>query len=232
MAAKQQTYIVPSVGTKGKFTFKQPFDNEKYNGKEYEVSAIREIKELQDSGERPYESIYQIMSISQSDFEEDLEQRVPILVLTDPASKYLYVPADLVQGMPDVTGIKYQEIIIAASLGLVPYYENLDGEVLKKVRDEVVETIKDSYGVNTEVKEIRGSAIRYVTDAEHRKYKRLREKNQVDLFTYKSRYRQISSDYEALKKQYKSLESFLIKQIKNGTIKATQLEDPNEYDNQ
>lgn len=218
MADQKQTYVVPSIGTKGKFTFKQPFDNEQYNGKEYQVSAIRELKELQDSGEKPYESIYQIMSISQSDFEDDITNNVPILVLTDQAGKYLYVPADLVQGMPETTGTKYQEIILAASLGLVPYVHDLS-----LVKNEVIEAIKNTYGVTTTIEEVRGSAIRYVSSEEDKKYQRLLNNNKSTKFTYKAQFKELEKAHSLLQGQYKKLEDLVIRLIKAGKVEATEI---------
>lgn len=211
MATTTKTYIVPTIGTKGRFTFSKPYDNEKYNGREYQVTAIRELKELSDSGEKPYETIYQIMSISQSEYEEDLTENVPVLVLTDEAGKYLYVPADLVSGMPDITGVKYQEIILAASLGLVPLNTNL--EELKK---DVIETITEKFGVKTTVEEVRGSAIKYVDDETHKKYQRLLKLEKANTFTYKARCRSLEEINKELTEKYKELEAYVINKIETG----------------
>ena len=217
-----QTYIIPTIGTKGRFTFKKPFDNEKYNGKEYQVSAIRNLKELQDSGEKPYDAIYQIMSISQTDFEDDLNSGVPILVLSDLAGKYLYVPADLVQGMPDITGVKYQEIILAASLGLVPY--TTDTESLKDLKEAMVEVITERFGINTTIEEVRGSAIKFIDESEHKKYQRLLNKNKANKYTYKARYKTLNNSYNDLQLKYNELEKYVISKIQDGTIPNTDFE--------
>lgn len=213
MASTTKTYVVPTIGTKGKFTFHKPFDAEKYNEKEYQVTAIRELKELSDSGEKPFETIYQIMSISQSEYEDDLTNNVPVLVLTDEAGKYLYVPADLVEGMPDITGVKYQEIILAASLGLIPL--NTDIAELKK---DIIQTIIDGFGVTTTVEEVRGSAIKYIEEADHKKYQRLLTNNKNEKFSYRARCRVLENTLEEVSKKYKDLEAYVISKINEGKL--------------
>ena len=213
MASQTKTYVIPTIGTKGRFTFKSPFDNEKYNGKEYTVVAIRELKELSDSGEKPYEGIYQIMSISQAEYENDLINNVPVLVITDDSGKYLYVPADLVEGMPDITGVKYQEIIVAASLGLIP----LDFDIAQ-LKTEIIDTIKNGFGVTTTVEEVRGSAIKYVTETDHKKYQRLLTKNKGEVFSYRARCKELDLALETIKEKYRILEQYVISKIEDGTL--------------
>ena len=120
------SFVIPPIGAKGRFNFLEPFNNEQYKKEELKVSAVRAFKELKDSGIDIYELIYRPVGLSENDLLEDMDNNVPIIILESQAGKYLNIPANRIQSLPDISGVKYQQRMLVANLGLLPLDFNLD----------------------------------------------------------------------------------------------------------
>ena len=96
-------FIVPPLGAKGRFKFVEPFNKEQYQNEELRVSAIRTFKELKDSSIDVYELIYQPVGLTENDLLKDIENNIPIVVLESQAGKYLNIPANKIQSLPDIS---------------------------------------------------------------------------------------------------------------------------------
>lgn len=189
-----QTYIVPKVGSKGRFEFKPPFNKPETLKTEYTVYSIRSLKELKDSGEQPYEMIYSPNGLTETDFKDDLNNNIPVLCLVNSGGDYLYIPADMVKSLPDISGVKYQEIILAISLGYIPVNTNLD-----VTKDTIVNTVYDTFGVTSTIEEVKGSGITLIDEVEHERYMKLLNNKRLESLSYKSKYEKLLRSYEDVK---------------------------------
>lgn len=203
------TYIIPPVGSKGRFTFKEPFNQEDYENQELTVSAVRTLKELQDNNIDVYKTIYALVGLSENDFLTDFANSVPIVVFASTANNYLYVPANRVSGLPDTSGVKYQEVILAINLGLLPL-----GYDLELVKSDTIETIHDRLGVQSTVQEVKSSGIMLIDPLEDDKFMRLLENKKTENLSYRTRYYRLLEQYNSLRKLYEDLEQYVI-QLKN-----------------
>ena len=104
-----QQVILPSIGTSGSFIFLEPFNKEEYNNLQLTVESVRSLVELSRSGIDPFTTIYEPYLLSETDFQDALDNNIPILVLRTLDNNLLYVPADRVSKLPDTTGVRYQE---------------------------------------------------------------------------------------------------------------------------
>lgn len=199
-----QTYIVPKIGTKGKFDFKPPFNKVETLRTQYTVQAIRSLKELKDSDEQPFEQIYLANGITEEEFKDDLNNNVPILCLIGNGEEYLYVPANRVKKLPDVSGVKYQEIILAISLGQIPYNTNLS-----VTKDTIVNAVYDTFGVTSTIEEVRGSAITMIDDVEHERYMKLLKNKRRESLSYKSKYDKLLVSYNKLREHLDKLTEYI-----------------------
>lgn len=212
------TYIVPPIGTKGIFTFESPFDDKMYNNAEYEVKAIRSLSEMHDSEEKPYENIYQPVNLTEKDFKTDMDHNVPIIVLASSGGSYYYVPASKLKSMPKITGIKYQQVMLAINLGYLPISFNLD-----VAKDTIVNDIKSTLGITSTVEAIKTSAVQLVNEDDHTTFQKLLDTNKKIRNSYRVRYELLSKKYEELRKKLKILNNCMINHIKAG--KPIQQED-------
>lgn len=205
-----ETYIIPIVGSKGKYTFKEPFNQEDYEKQELTVSAVRTFKELQDSNIDVFKTVYNLVGLTETDLLSDITNSVPIVVFTSTSGDYLYVPANRVTGLPDTSGIKYQQIILAINLGLMPLDFNL-----KTAKQTVWDSVYDTLGVESEVQEIKSSGIVPVDPVEDLRYKRLLESRKTQDTSFRTKYYRLKDQFERLQEQYKKLENWVL-ELKGG----------------
>lgn len=151
------------INTVGKFTFKDPVNlaiNEKM---EYKVVAIRSIKELVDTGDDPFNTIYVPLGITEDKFREDVKNNINIIVLTNTSGNtYSYIPSSYISTAPDSSGYKYADTLLAVNLGKIPL--DLD---LTNLKEEIRDLILAKTGLTTEVKHINTSAIELVDEVTH-----------------------------------------------------------------
>lgn len=197
-------YVVPPIGSKGSFKFKEPFNKKLYENQEYIVRAIRLLKEIQDSNEDPYKNIYEIAGLTEKDFKEDLENNVPILVLSTSGSEYTYVPANRVTSLPITTGLKYQETMLAINLGYIPLHMSLD-----QIKEYVSEAVVTATGISSTVEPLRTSAVTLVDETEHKKYMLLLENKKKLNGTYLTKFQRLEELYNTLKFKYNELENWV-----------------------
>lgn len=197
--------IIPKIGSKGAFRFKDPFKSKLVEIQEYTVRGIRSLKEILDSEENPFEHIYKAYGLTETDMNEDMEKEIPIIVLTNAAGQYFYVPADRIDTQPITTGYKYQEQMLAINLGYLPVGFNLE-----LAKNTIKEDILNVLGITSTVEALYTSGIVFVTDEKHKNYKKLLDSKKKVNSSYRIRYQELDTKYKALQKQYEELEAYII----------------------
>ena len=160
--------IIPKIGSKGAFQFKEPFKNKLVEVQEYTVRGIRSLKEIIDSEENPLENIYRAYGLEETDMNEDLEKEIPIIVLTNSAGQYFYVPADRINTQPLTIGNKYQEQMLAINLGYLPIGFNMD-----LAKNTIKEDILNVLGITSSSYRIRYQELDVKYKALQAQYKEL-----------------------------------------------------------
>lgn len=197
-------YIIPPIGTKGKFEFKEPF-NKNSNKQEFSVHAIRSIQELIDSELNPLEYIYKPVNLTETDMEKDREAGVPIIVLSSGTNEYFYVPANKLSSLPNISGHKYQQRMIAINIGHLPLDYNLDS-----IKEVIKDSVMENMGISSTVEVIATSAISYVTDEEHNKFMKLLDGRKTNNQSYKTRYKILLETYNKLVAKVKQIENCIV----------------------
>lgn len=157
--------IIPRINSKGVFVFNPPFDKPELNNKEYEVTEIRTMKSLYDSGEDPFKLVYEPNGISLDKFAEDLKKDIPVITLADASENYLYVPANYIREMPPLQGYPATERLITFSLGVVP--DDID---LTPLLDNIKTIINDTLSILPSCSETPGSETILMTETDYKKY--------------------------------------------------------------
>lgn len=195
-----QQVVIPSIGASGSFNFLEPYNKEEYNNLELTVESVRSLVELSRSGIDPYKTIYEPYLLTAKDFQDDLDNNIPILVLRTLDNNLLYVPADRISKLPDTTGVRYQERVIAINLGLIPYNMELD-----TLKDTLSETTFSLTGIQVESKDIRSSAIVLVDRTQDETFTRLLEGRKTENKSYKIKYEELLVRFNKLQTQYNEL---------------------------
>lgn len=198
------TLIIPPINSKGMFTFKAPYNTLLNSNKEYTVKAVRSLKEMADSGERPYENIYKETGLTETDYYNALNSDIPIIVMIDSANNYAYVPADKITSLPLTSGVKYQQTTLAVNLGLLPL-----SYVLDNIQKLLVDTIKANTGITTTVVPFVTSAVHLVTKEKDEEFKKQLEASRTNKDNYATKYISLEKEYKKTKTRLKLLEDYI-----------------------
>ncbi len=154
--------ITPNIGAIGSFNVSTPYNTIVNPLKEYKVESIRSIQEMVDAGENPLQTIYLDVNLTENDMKVDIKNKVKIVVLTDSANAYAYIPETKFLSAPDITGIRYQEKALAINIGLTL----VEGE-LTTLMDDIKSLIQGRIGVISNVQEIDASAVMRIDKLTH-----------------------------------------------------------------
>jgi len=184
--------IIPTINTQGKFTFTAPFDTLVNSNQIFKVTGVRTLSELYNSEEKPLDTIYKAINLTEQDYLDDIQGNVPIVVFVTDSNEYFYVPADRIISEPDKTGVDYVEKSIIINIGYVPV--DLDITTTEAViKDDVYNTL--GITSNTEVMNTSAKmSVDSVGDATFRAL--LASKKTVDK-TYKTRYNELLAQLNA-----------------------------------
>lgn len=203
--------IIPPINTKGKFTFSAHVSSIKKLSatEEYTVTSIRSLMDLHKSEELPYETIYVPIQLTEKDFENDLKNDIPIVVFTKTNEDFFYIPASHILSMPNVTGIRYRNVILSANLGGLPL--NFDISLAKSI---IADTIYETLGIKTKVAEVYSSAVTLISDEDDKTLKlKLANLKKVDK-SFLTRYRETAEELLAAKETIKLLEDYIKLNVK------------------
>lgn len=196
--------LTPPIGTIGSFTFTPPFDVLIKDDQELRVGAVRNLLELENSAEKPFDTIYKPVGLTESEFKNDLDNNVPIVVLVTTGSEYIYIPANRILSIPKISGVRYQEIVLAISLGNIPLTTDL--EVIK---DIIINDVQSVVGIQSTVAEVPASAVALVDVIKDREYKLLLEGRKTTNKTYRTKYMEANEMLERKINIIKHLEKFI-----------------------
>lgn len=193
--------IIPAIHSKGKFTFSEPFNSLVKAAQEFTVVSVRSIIELEESGEKPFDTIYKAVNMTEDQFKDDLDSETPIVVFTTDGGEYFYVPASKILSEPISTNIPYREQTLAVNIGNLPV--SMDLTTLKSLIKDIV---YDNLSITPHIKTIPTSAITVVENDKHNTFLALIEsKRKIDK-SYKTKYYELLNTFNKQQIQIKYLE--------------------------
>lgn len=162
-------YITPEIGAVGKYTYKSPFDSIGNTQTEFTCKAVRTLTDCLALGEDPYKKYYEPFKISEQDYREDIRNDVAIVALQSSVGNWLYIPNSYLLSYPDVSGVRYVNMVIAANIGAIP--ETLD---LTLLLGDVTDVIQHRLGIVPEVRGVVTSQPALVGDDDHQRMENVR----------------------------------------------------------
>jgi len=175
--------LTPPIGTIGAFTFTPPFDTLISGDQEFRVTAVRNLLELENSGEKPFDTIYKPVGLTQTEFKDDLDNDIPVVVFSTTGEEYFYVPSNRVLSIPKISGVKYQEMVLAISLGNIPVAMGLD-----VIKDIIIDDVKTVVGIDSSIAIVPASAIGLVDNLKHKEFEQLLEGRKSTHKSYRTKY--------------------------------------------
>lgn len=199
------TYLAPPFGTTGLYELKAPFAAKIVADQEYTCTAIRSFGDLVAEGKSVYAHIYEPIGLTEADFLRDSKDEVQIVSLRSASGGVVRVPTSYIISFPTQGGFAYEPLAIGVFLGAIPQIMPLDN-----VRTAIRNVVKDSLGIDPEIRTVRVGNVSYKATEEHERLEAAR----LDKVTYdKSDYGMLleyKKQNELLQDKIASLEAWIV----------------------
>jgi hypothetical protein len=154
--------ILPTVGSSGYFELRTPFDQVILPNERYTCQAIRKLSDYLANNEDPKVEIYDANTISEAEYDQDVQDDMYIVSLQGETGQWVYVPARYVVKYPIVNGIPYRSMMVGVSLPPLPADKDLS-----YLSTDITNLIKDSLGVDVQIDLMETSMVILVDKARH-----------------------------------------------------------------
>lgn len=149
---------------KGLFKLRAPFKTTPNTV--YTIEAARTFDEIEVANENVLELVYFPKGLTEKDYENDKALLTTIYTLLSDDEPPIYVPGTYIEEYPDDSGIRYEHIVLCASLGALP--NSLKNEVTHLMQ-QVNELCTDLTGSNeVKVELATAPTAGAITVAQHR----------------------------------------------------------------
>lgn len=197
-------YVIPTVGTRGKFTLSAPLDQLMLSGEEYTVQAVRKLADYIANNEDPLKDIYTANGLSQTQYAEDLAAGMFVASLQSETGHWVYVPAKYIQTYPDTNGVPYRTLMMGVSLGAMPVEIDLD-----HLKTAISNLVRDSLGVTPQIKLVETSKALMVSRDKHDSLSTARQHRATLALTDSGRYQALTIAHERTLAQLASLQAYV-----------------------
>ena len=154
--------LTPEIGTKGKYGFKEPYSLLGNSQTEYTCQSVRSLSELLANAENPYNKYYKHYKISVADYNSDLNNKASIIGLQSASGNWLYIPNTYLTSYPDVSGIRYNVVVLGVRLGAIA-----DTFSLTSLSNEIQDLVFSRTGIKPTIKPVLVSQPALVSYSDH-----------------------------------------------------------------
>ena len=152
------------IGNKGKVNFLAPFD--KYNSdREWSIVGIQQIPYLLKLGANILDLVYLGEDLAESDFNNDILNKVPIVTLENESQELINVPMNRIGDEDAENSYRYKEYGLAVALPALPI--DYDTTALE---NDIKVVVKEKLGFDVPVEKVELSAITLVNSTKHKEF--------------------------------------------------------------
>lgn len=170
------------IGNKGKVNFLAPFD--KYNSdKEWSIVGIQQIPYLNKLGANILQLVYLDEELAESDYLDDINEKVAIVTLEDESQQLINVPMDRIGSEDAENSYKYKEFGIAVALPSLPI--DYDTTALE---NDIKIVVKEKLGFDVSVSKVELSAVTLVSSTKHKEFMLHLKNGIISKHGYRTRY--------------------------------------------
>ena len=108
--------MTPNVGAKGKFTIKEPFNDDDFFNGEVEVVYIATFASVIDSGKEPYTEYYEPVGLSLCEYKCDIPLKANIVRFKNSEDEYRDIPDTYIESIPVSGGYEYVPVSLIVQL--------------------------------------------------------------------------------------------------------------------
>lgn len=165
----------PTVGSRGLWELKTPFQSYLPLNTTLECTAITNYGQLFSMGIDPYVTYYQKYNLSKEDYQKHSDEGGRIIFLRTDSGQVYSFPLHYLVSYPIGTGVNYCSIGIGLRLGAMPLNTNVDPLIQK------FEELADSMlGVNVQAETMALSEIMIVDNTSHDRLEKARKQRMKD----------------------------------------------------
>lgn len=114
----------PPINTRGRYLLLSPFDALIVPNEIYECVAIRQFSEIEELGQKVYDTYYKPFNVPNALYGEDKRLDANIITLATITGEYFYVPDTFIAEFPNGGTVAYHRVVLSIDLGPIP--ETLD----------------------------------------------------------------------------------------------------------
>lgn len=122
----QNSNLIPSIKTTGKFKATAPFDSVFDPNTTYQVVGIRSIEELEANKVDIYQLVLQKVGVAKEDAPALIKKCKAldgvIVIFGVQGQADIYVPSTFLPSLPDTGGVEYERLCLIVDLGAVPIH--------------------------------------------------------------------------------------------------------------
>lgn len=134
--------FIPSIGLRGYYNLKAPFDADIVEGVEYTCQSVRSYADYAAANEDVLSLIYTPHALTETDYQTDIQNACMIISLQSDSGDWILIPSSYILKYPIIDGVRYHNYMLGVGLGAVP--ETLDTTALKTL---VGDLCYEMYGV-------------------------------------------------------------------------------------
>ena len=170
------------IGNKGKVNFLAPFD--KYNSdREWSIVGIQQIPYLLKLGADILELVYINESLAESDFNNDILNKVPIVTLENESQELINVPMNRIGDEDVESSYRYKEYGLAVALPALPI--DYDTTALE---NDIKTVVKEKLGFDVPVEKVELSAITLVNSTKHKDFLLHLQNGIISKYSWRTKY--------------------------------------------
>lgn len=195
---------LPTVGVKGRFSARTPFDTKINPQIEYTCIDVSTIRGLIARGQDPFNEVYVPAGLDDeaADFQQDIDRC--IVTLQAGSGLLVKIPSSYLHGQPDNNGVRYVHSMIGVALSVIP--EGLD---LTSLLQEVTDLVYDRLGVRSEAKVVTLDTVTVLSQQEHNAIETARQTNITRNESNVAKIRRLEVENLELQERLGQLEAYL-----------------------
>lgn len=154
--------LIPPIGASGLYKLVAPFNTMINTNISYTCMAVRKLSDIIAMGKDPFKTYYEPYSLTETQYQNDLNSGVCMVSLQSSSGVWAYVPSSFIESYPQVNGVPYTSVALMVHLGALP--DNLNLSYLVNTVKDVVTSV---LGVVPEVQSVITSPTSMISQDNH-----------------------------------------------------------------
>lgn len=155
--------VTPRIQAEGRYELRSPWAEVMPTATVFVCQAIRSFVEIENENIDVYETFYEDMGVSQSDFRSDVAENAHIITLmSQDRQTIIFVPDTYILYAPTGDNVVCDQIVLSVNVGVVPAYKDLTA-----IKEGLSSKLKEMMGVDQGFNENRIPSVRTISQEDN-----------------------------------------------------------------